>query len=68
MSQRDHRKVELRQLWFDDPSKILGMYRHLKGLDEFGRLPNGGTIASLIENILDDEQTSGKLTDDPRTG
>ena len=67
MLPRDRRKSELRQLWFDDPSKIVGIYRHLAGLNEFGRLPDGATIASLIENILDHEQVSGKLTDEPHS-
>ncbi len=64
MSPRDRRRSELNRLWSDDPTKIVGMYRHITGLDEFGRLPAGATIASVIETILDDEQASGRLAED----
>jgi hypothetical protein len=63
MSPRDRRRAELQQLWRDDPSQIVGMYHHVTGLDELGRIPEGLTIASVIEAILDHEHARGKLTD-----
>jgi len=65
MSPRDRRSAELRQIWIDDPTRIIGMYRHLMELDELGQLPKGSTFATIIEAILDHEEASGKLTNHP---
>jgi len=64
MLARNRRKAELDQIWINDPSKIIGIFRHQHGLDELGHLPKGSTFATIIEAILDHEQSSGKLTDD----
>src|SRR5262245_16640374 len=66
MSPREYREAELYRLWSDDPFKLVGIYRHLAGLGEIGRLPEGATIAALIQAILDHEEAGGKLTDDPQ--
>ena len=64
MSARDRRRAELHQLWIDDPSKIIGIFRFIRGLDEFGHVPKDATFGSLIDAILDHEEAGGKLTDD----
>ena len=52
---REQRTAELMALWSDDPSKVIGIYRRLAEINVLEPLPEGITLAQIVEFIVDRE-------------
>ena len=65
-SWRDNRRIELREIRKNDPVGLLAMYRRAMNLDGSQAIPVGQTFSTMIEAILDQEETANK-PDKPST-
>ena len=54
---------ELQQLRLSDPETLIGLYRELMGLGQFGEIPPDVSLATMIVEILEHEATHGNLSD-----
>src|SRR5205814_6481139 len=54
---RDRRRGELHGLRDSDSARLIAMYREVAGLDDDRPLPLGTTFVSIVEAILDHENT-----------
>jgi len=52
---REQRRQELLEIRSASPAKLVALYKHVHGLDEFKPLPETLTIEAVIEAILDRE-------------
>jgi len=62
---RDRRRGELHGLRESDSARLIEMYRQVARLDDDRPLPLGTTFVSIVEAILDHENTQHAFADEP---
>ena len=62
---RDRRRGELHGLRDTDSVALVAMYRQVAGLDDDRPLPPDITFVSIVEAILDHENTQHSFADEP---